>query len=90
MYDIDIPIVHSCSIGAGTRHTNDITIEFEIQLNFAMLFFITHSTDYNTIVHMSQKQYFRDGCEISLWSYEPISNQRTAIFIELRIQSKYR
>ena len=37
----------------GTRPTNDISIEFEIQWNFVMLLFITYSTDHNDILHTS-------------------------------------
>ena len=39
----------------GTRPTNDIWIEFEIQQNFTMLLFITYSVDRNKILHSSQQ-----------------------------------
>ena len=39
---------------ADARPTNDISIEFEIQLNFVMLF-MKYSTDLNERLHMSRQ-----------------------------------
>ena len=39
----------------GARPTNDISMEFEIQCDYVMLFFITYSTDYNEFFHTSQQ-----------------------------------
>ena len=35
----------------STRPTHDISIEFEIQWNFVMLLFITHSADHKKKLH---------------------------------------
>ena len=40
---------------ADARPTNDISIEFEIQLNFVMLLFMKYSTDLNERLHMSRQ-----------------------------------
>ena len=37
----------------GARHTNDISIAFEIRWNFAVPVFITYSADHNEISHPS-------------------------------------
>ena len=55
-----------------TRPTNDISIEFEIQWNFVMLLFITHSAN-----HLKK---FAHLCQIWLWSVEHILNQSTPKF----------
>ena len=52
----------------GTRPTNDISIKFEIQPKFAVLWFEIYSTDHNEILHTSRQLHCRDVCKISLWS----------------------
>ena len=61
--------------GTGTRPTNDISIEFEIQWKFVLLLFVTYSADHNQIMHTSRQCNCRDVCKISLWSLEHILNQ---------------
>ena len=51
----------------GDRPTNDISIEFEIRPNFAVLWFKMYSTDHNEIVHMPRQCNCRDLCKITLW-----------------------
>ena len=58
----------------GASPTNDISIKFEIQPKFAVLWFKTYSTDHNGILHMSRQYNCRDVCKISLWSVEHIFN----------------
>ena len=57
----------------------DISIEFEIQWKFVMLF-MTYSADNNGILHTSRQLYCRDECKISLWSVEKVLNQSTPNF----------
>ena len=64
-----LPVLISCT---GLHPTNDISIEFEIQPNFAMFLFITYLADHNKIC--------RDVCKISLWSVKQNLNQSTPIF----------
>ena len=52
----------------GARPTNDISIEFDIQPKFAVLWFEIYSTDHNAILHTSRQLHCRDVCNISLWS----------------------
>ena len=54
--------------------TNDISIEFEIQPKFAVLWFKIYSTDHNEILHMSRQCNCRDMCKISLWTVKLILN----------------
>ena len=58
----------------GARPTNDISIEFEIRPNFAVLWFKMFSTDHNEISHTSRQCNCRDVCKISLWSSMYILN----------------
>ena len=51
----------------GARPTNDISIEFEIQPKFAVLWFEIYSTDHNDILHTSRQLHCRDVCKMSLW-----------------------
>ena len=60
--------------GSGARPTNDISIEFEIRQNFAVIWFKIYPTDHNEILHTSRHCNCRDVCKISLWSIEPILN----------------
>ena len=64
-----LPVLISCT---GLHPTNDISIEFEIQSNFAMFLFITYLADHNKIC--------RDVCKISLWSVQQNLNQSTPKF----------
>ena len=50
----------------GARPTNDISIEFEIQPKFAVLWFEVSTIDHNKILHTSRECNCRDGCKISL------------------------
>ena len=58
----------------GARPTNDISIEFEIQPKFAVLWFKMYSTDHNEILHTSRQCKCRDVCKISLLSVKHILN----------------
>ena len=44
---IIVDVLATCVANKGTRHTNDISIEFEIQFNFVMLLFQIHVADHN-------------------------------------------
>ena len=57
---------HVSLLISGARPTNDISIEFEIRPNFAVLCFKMFSTDHNEILHMSRQCNCRDVCKISL------------------------
>ena len=59
---------------SSRRPTNDISIEFEIWPQFAMLWFKVYSTDHNEILRTSQQLHCRDVCKISLWLVEYILN----------------
>ena len=65
---------------SGVRPTNDISIKFEIQPKFVVLWFKMYSTDHNEILHTSRQCNCRDVSEISLWLVEYILNQSTANF----------
>ena len=56
----------------GTRPNNDNSIEFEIRLKFALLWFRMYSTSHNENLHTSRQCNCRDVCKISLWSVEHI------------------
>ena len=56
----------------GARPTNDISIEFESQPKFVVLWFKMYSTNHNEILYMSRQSNCRDVCKISLWSVEHI------------------
>ena len=58
----------------GVRPTNGISIEFEIQPNFVVLWFKMCSTDHIEILHMSRQWSCREVCKISLWLVKYISN----------------
>ena len=58
----------------GTRPTNDISIEFEIRPNLAVLWFKMYSTEHNEILHTSRQLHCGDVCKISLWSVKHILN----------------
>ena len=65
--------------GPEARPTNelkkkDISIEFEIRPNFAMLWFQMYPTNHNEILHTSRQLHCRDMCQISLWLVEHILN----------------
>ena len=72
-----------CRVSSGTCPTYDISTEFEIQRNFAMLLFITCSADHNEILHTSQQWHCRDMCKISLWLDDPVLNQSTRNFYRI-------
>ena len=61
-------------MGSGVRPTNNISIEFEIRLKFALLWINTYSTDHNEILHTSRQLHCRDVCKISLRSVKHILN----------------
>ena len=58
----------------GNRPTNDISIEFEIRPNFAVLWFKMYSTDHNEILHTPRQYNCRYVCKMSLWSVWYILN----------------
>ena len=62
----------------GARPINDISIEFEIRSNFAVLWSIIYSTDHNEILHTSRQCYCRDVCKMSLWSAKYVMNKSIA------------
>ena len=55
---------------AGAHPTNDISITFEIQPKFAVLWFVIYSADQKTILHTSWQCNCRGVRKISLWSVE--------------------
>ena len=71
---------HSIPSRPGARPTNDISIEFEIRPNYAVLWFKMYSPNYNKILHMSRQYSCRDMYKISLWSVEHILNYSTPNF----------
>ena len=58
----------------GARHTNGISIEFEIRPKYAVHWFEMQSTNHNEILHTSRQCNCRDVCKISLWSTSYILN----------------
>ena len=50
----------------GAHPTNDISIEFEIRPNFAVLWFKIYFTYHNEVLHTSRQCNSRDVCKISL------------------------
>ena len=62
------------------RPAYDISIKFEIQAKFVVLWFKMGSTDHNEILHTSRQYYYRDVCKISLWSAEYVMNKNIAKF----------
>ena len=60
--------------------TDDISIEFEIQWNFAMLLFVAYSVDHNEVLHRSRQCYCHDVCKVFLWSVNHILSQNTLNF----------
>ena len=58
----------------GARPTIDISIEFEIRPNFAVLWFKIYSSDHNKMLHTSRQCNCHDVCDISLWLVEYILN----------------
>ena len=60
------------SFSPGTRRTNNILLECEIQWNYAMLFFITYLADPNEILHTPWQCNYLDICKNFIvigWSY---------------------
>ena len=58
----------------GAHPTNNISIELEIWPKFAVLWFEMSWTDHDEILHISWHLHCCDMCQISLWSFEHISN----------------
>ena len=50
---------------SGARTTNEISIEFEIQPKFVVLWFEIYASDHKEIVHTSRQCNCRDVCKIS-------------------------
>ena len=56
------------------RPINDISMEFEIPPNFAVLWLKMYSTDPNEILYTSRQYNWHDVWEMSLWSVEDTLN----------------
>ena len=61
-------------LGPGARPTNDISIEFEIQPKFAVLWCKIYSSDHNEILHMPRQLHCLGMCKISLWLVKHVLN----------------
>ena len=74
--DVSLP----CGCKPGTHPTNDISIEFEIRLKLAVLWFKINYTNHNGILHTSRQYNCRDVCKISLCSVGNVLNWGTGNF----------
>ena len=54
--------------------TNDISVDFEIQPKFSVLWFKIYCIDHDKILHISRQYNCRDVCKIPLWTVNQILN----------------
>ena len=74
----------------GARPTKGISIEFEIQSKYGVLWFKVFSTNHHEILHTPRQCYCRDVCKMSWWSIEYAANKSITNFIEFRFRTKNR
>ena len=73
----------------GTHPTKGISIEYEIQSKFAVLWLKTCPTDHNEIMHSSRQCYSCDICKISLWSAKYVMNKSDTVSLNFELDFYY-